>query len=94
MKPAHNQLKSWLAVHNIECAASMQSVDLTAYAPQNQVIAHVALAEEAPLFSDAPASIDRLERACNTMAFELCLVPPRVALALNHKAYRQCNATT
>lgn len=84
MKPTPQQIDCWLATHNIDCSQSMQSVVLRANTVDGKPIARVTIEEDVPLFR-SDQDYARLEKACNLIANELCIITPGTALHLNQK---------
>jgi hypothetical protein len=84
MNPTPEQLDCWMATHNIDCSRSMQSVVLRANTVRGEPIARVQIAEDVPLFR-SNQDYARLEKACNLIADQLCIVSPAAALHLNQK---------
>lgn len=81
MNPTLRQLDSWMASHNIESSASTESIRITSYTATKEPIASVHFRQKGSLFRDS--DLERIELACNAIARELCIVPPRIALAMN-----------
>ena len=84
MNPTLEQLEAWMTSHSIGGNCDQDQAEMIAYGPcgknGNPVIARVVITQAV---SSERETLDRLELACNAIARELCIVPPRIALAMN-----------
>lgn len=87
MKPSLYQLHAWIDHQNLELTQNRQACSLTKHSniSRDVIIDHITVDQEAFTHEE---KTERLELACNRMAYALCVVPPIVALSLNHQVYR------